>query len=79
MSLIGGLGNELVEGRCGDGSADEVAALTAVWFEGRMLSEGELGIWCEDWRRDEDAVMCGDGGTELRSGMVTVWLRCCVV
>lgn len=48
----------------------------AFWFDGRMSSEGDAGIgdggicW-EAARRDELASKCGDGGTELGSGIAT--------
>lgn len=58
---------------CGEGSDDVCEWFTAFWFEGRMLRDGEVGaggaaIWLVDWRR-EAARVCGDGGTELRSGI----------
>lgn len=64
-------------GNWGEGKLDEREALTALWFEGRMFREGEPGvggggICCEDALRDEVARKRGDGGTELRSGMVEV-------
>lgn len=44
-----------------------------------MLSEGEPdagggGICWEDARRDNAASACGEGGTELRSGIARPWL-----
>ena len=56
----------------------ELGPLTALWFEGRMFSEGEPGtggggICWVDERRDEVARKWGDGGTELRSGMAISW------
>lgn len=58
--------------RRGDGRDDE-DWLTAFWFEGRMLRDGdeEVGIWFVDSRLDEDKTS-GDGGTELRSGILMV-------
>ena len=52
---------------------DEAGPPTALWFEGRILSDGDDGtggggICCDEVRRDA-ASECGDGGTELRSGM----------
>jgi hypothetical protein len=57
--------------------------LTAFWFEGRILKDGEEGgrvggaICCEvrleadlDVRRGDEARGLGDGGTELRSGAI---------
>jgi hypothetical protein len=54
---------------------DEVVGLTALWFEGRMLSEGSEGtagggMSFDDWRRE--ARSRGEAGTELRSGIVAV-------
>lgn len=55
-------------------------ALTALWFDGRMLRDGDEGFGgggapiscCDDARRDA-ARACGDGGTELRSGITERW------
>ena len=69
--------------KCGDGRDDELPALlTMLWFDGRMLTEAELdeegtggGPIC--WaaaRRSTDARAWGDGGTELRSGILLVRL-----
>jgi len=61
--------------KCGDGRDEEAPTLlTALWFEGRMLRDGDVGtggggICCEDARRGAVARTWGDGGTELRSGM----------
>lgn len=76
--MLSPIGNEDAMGNWGEGKLDEREALTALWFEGRMLSEGEPGvggggICCEDALRDEVARKRGDGGTELRSGMVRLW------
>ena len=62
------------EGRGGEGRLVDEAAFTAFWLEGRMLSEGDVGIggggiWFDDCLRDV-ARECGDGGTELRSGIL---------
>lgn len=62
--------------RCGDGSGGAAAnapLLTALWFEGRMLRDGDDGtggggICCDEGRR-ESASTSGDGGTLLRSGI----------
>lgn len=48
---------------------------TAFWFDGRTLRDGELGtggggICCDDALREADGRIWGDGGTELRSGIV---------
>jgi hypothetical protein len=72
------VGSEDDTGKLGDGRLDELEALTAIWLDGRMFSEGEPGaggggggIWWEDARRDEgEAGKRGDGGTEFKSGMV---------
>lgn len=61
-----------------------VLGFTAFWFEGRILREGEDdpgggdGSWCWELCRDA-ASGRGDGGTELRSGIVVsdAGLRCC--
>jgi hypothetical protein len=79
LSAIGGPGKDVDAGKLGEGRLDEEEALTALWFEGRMFSDGEPGaggggICWEDARRDRAASACGDGGTELRSGMATLWL-----
>lgn len=57
--------------------------MTAFWFEGRILKDGEVGgrgggaICCEvllevvlEVRRGDEARGLGDGGTELRSGAI---------
>jgi hypothetical protein len=69
------VGSEDDTGKLGDGRLDELEALTAIWLDGRMFSEGEPGaggggIWWDDARRDEGAGKRGEGGTEFRSGMV---------
>jgi hypothetical protein len=61
------------------GFDEEEPCVTALWLEGRMFSEGEVGaggggIWWEDRRRGV-ASAWGDAGTELRSGMATIWRR----
>lgn len=78
LSPTGGPEKEVAIGNWGEGKLDEREALTALWLEGRMFSEGEPGvggggICCEDARRDDVARKRGDGGTELRSGMVKQW------
>lgn len=60
-------------------------AFTTGWFEGRMLSEGEMGadvmggdaICCDarrdgflDVRRGDEVTGRGEGGTEFRSGAI---------
>ena len=60
LSPIGGPAKDATAGNWGEGRAGEPEALTAAWFEGRMLSEGDSGaggggIWWEDARRDEVA------------------------
>ena len=55
------------DGRFGDGIADELEGLTV--FSDGEPGTGGGGICWEDARRDELARKCGDGGTELRSGM----------
>jgi hypothetical protein len=60
-------------GILGEGNAEPVP-LTALWLEGRMFREGvrESGwriCWEDDWRISPGGTR-GDGGTELRSGMV---------
>lgn len=74
LSFIDGTGKEDAAGRLGDGRLDELEALTVLWFDGRMFSEGDPGaggggICWEDARRDEVAGKRGESGTELRSGM----------
>lgn len=74
MSTGVGIDVEIMETdeRCGEGRAEGLPVLlTVLWFEGRMsrleeeLGTGGGGICCEDARRG-----WGDGGTELRSGIV---------
>jgi hypothetical protein len=63
-------------------------ALTTVWFEGKILRDGEVGpsgigdaICCDilwdgfcEVRRGDEARGRGDGGTELRSGAIVACL-----
>jgi hypothetical protein len=57
--------------------------LTALWFEGRIFKDGEVGgivggaIWVEvrlevvlDVRRGDEARGLGEGGTEFKSGAI---------
>ncbi len=62
-------------GRGGDGREDE-DGFTAPWFDGRMLSEGDVGIGGGGIAFEEEccriaARAWGEAGTVLRSGIST--------